>query len=87
VVFRYRPAPGESVTHCAVVGDFNGWDPRADPMHAQEDGSFWAKVGLIPGTYEYKFVLDNTRWIADPSAGEHISDGYWGQNSILHVKA
>jgi hypothetical protein len=43
-------------------------------------------VGLIPGTYEYKFVLNQDRWINDPTAGESISDGYWGQNSILHVK-
>jgi diguanylate cyclase (GGDEF)-like protein len=87
VVFRYRPPAGESVERCAVVGDFNGWDVRADPMAPQEDGSFWAKVGLIPGTYEYKFVLNQDRWINDPTAGESISDGYWGQNSILHVKA
>ncbi len=86
VVFRYRPEPGQSVDRCAVVGDFNGWDVRADPMNPQEDGSFWAKVGLIPGTYEYKFVLNNEKWINDPTAGESISDGYWGQNSILHVK-
>lgn len=86
VVFRYQPAAGERVEHCAVVGDFNGWDPRADPMNPQEDGHFWAKVGLIPGTYEYKFVLNGDKWINDPSAGESISDGYWGQNSILHVK-
>jgi diguanylate cyclase (GGDEF)-like protein len=86
VIFRFRPPAGETVERCAVVGDFNGWDLRADPMNPQEDGSFWAKVGLIPGTYEYKFVLNNEKWINDPTAGESISDGYWGQNSILHVK-
>ena len=69
-----------------VVGSFNGWDPQADLMHPQEDGSFYAKLGLIPGTYEYKFVLNNEAWIQDPQSGEGISDGYWGQNSIIQVK-
>ena len=85
-VFRYRPAPGTTVRQVSVVGNFNGWDPLADPLSPQEDGSFFGKVHLIPGTYEYKFVLNNEHWIADPGSGEYISDGYWGQNSMIHVK-
>jgi diguanylate cyclase (GGDEF)-like protein len=85
VVFRYRPAPGEAVERCSVVGSFNGWDAQADPMAPQEDGSFWAKVGLISGTYEYKFVV-NDQWVPDPIHTERISDGYWGHNSVLHLK-
>jgi diguanylate cyclase (GGDEF)-like protein len=84
-VFRFRPQPGAQVQHCAVVGSFNGWDPQADLMAPQEDGSFWAKVGLIPGTYEYKFVV-NDQWLPDPAHTERISDGYWGHNSVLHLK-
>jgi diguanylate cyclase (GGDEF)-like protein len=86
VTFRYRPEIDAKVTACSVVGNFNGWDPLADPMHAQEDGGFWLKVGLIPGTYEYKFVINGSTWIADPLAQERITDGYWGHNSILHLK-
>ena len=85
VVFRFRPEAGVAVERCAVVGSFNGWDPLADPMAPQEDGSFWAKVGLIPGTYEYKFVI-NDLWVPDPGHTERISDGYWGHNSVLHLK-
>jgi len=86
VIFRFRPDPSLGVRTCSVVGGFNGWDPLADPMHAQEDGGFWLKVGLIPGTYEYKFVINNDMWIPDPLAAESITDGYWGHNSILHLK-
>jgi 1,4-alpha-glucan branching enzyme len=85
-VFRYRAGPGTRMHSCSVVGNFNGWDPLADPMHAQEDGTFWLRVGLIPGTYEYKFVVDQSHWIPDPSASGNISDGYWGHNSILDVR-
>jgi diguanylate cyclase (GGDEF)-like protein len=86
VTFRYRPEPGSAVRSCSVVGNFNGWDPMADPMNAQEDGTFWLHVGLIPGTYEYKFVVNHDTWIADPLAAERISDNYWGYNSIVHLK-
>jgi len=86
VTFRYRPEEGVHVRSCSVVGNFNGWDPLADPMNAQEDGAFWLNVGLIPGTYEYKFVVNQETWIADPSAPERISDNYWGYNSIVHLK-
>ena len=83
--FRYRPEAGTLVRSCSVVGSFNGWDTAADPMHAQEDGGFWLKIGFIPGTYEYKFVV-NDQWIHDPLAQERITDGYWGYNSILQFK-
>ena len=84
--FRYRPEAGAHVERVSVVGNFNGWDALADPMHPQEDGSFTGKLHLIPGTYEYKYVINGENWIADPASGEYISDGYWGQNSMLHVK-
>jgi diguanylate cyclase (GGDEF)-like protein len=85
-VFRFRPEPGGAIERVSVVGNFNGWDAQADPMHPQDDGSFSGKVNLIPGTYEYKFVLNGDLWISDPASGEYISDGYWGHNSMLHVK-
>jgi diguanylate cyclase (GGDEF)-like protein len=84
--FRFVPEAAAKVERVSVVGNFNGWDAQADPMHPQADGSFFGKVNLIPGTYEYKFVVNGEAWIADPASGEYISDGYWGQNSMLHVK-
>src|SRR5262249_25318867 len=39
----------------AVVGDFNGWDPRAHPMQGSDAGIWAARVaGARPGTV-YKF--------------------------------
>ena len=84
-VLRYRPRPGEHVESVSVVGSFNGWDPYADPMHSQEDGSFYTKIGLIPASYEYKFLINGTKWIPDPDSKEFINDGYWGNNSKLRV--
>src|SRR5881275_1846109 len=39
----------------AVVGDFNGWDPRAHPMQGSDAGVWSARVaGVRPGAV-YKF--------------------------------
>jgi diguanylate cyclase (GGDEF)-like protein len=83
--FRFAPPAGQVVERVDIVGSFNGWDPQADPMAPQADGSFTGKVHLIPGTYEYKFVI-NDQWVPDPSNSEQISDGYWGHNSVMHLK-
>jgi diguanylate cyclase (GGDEF)-like protein len=81
-VFAGGPEP---VLTVSVVGTFNGWDKAADPLARHEDGRWYARVDMVPGTYEYKFVVDGERWIKDPLGVETVSDGYWGENSILRL--
>ena len=76
----YRPA-----TSVALVGNFNAWDPKADPMQSLPDGTFGFEIALNPGTYHYKFVLDGQEWIADVH-GERQPDSFGGENSILRVR-
>jgi len=83
VTLRLRPH--RSVASVALVGSFNAWDPMADPMQALPDASFSFEIGLNPGTYQYKFVLDGHEWIAD-ATGERQPDNYGGENSILRVR-
>ncbi len=76
----YRP-----VNRVALVGDFNNWDKDEDLMVRQPDGSFRFIMSLNPGTYHYKFVLEDVEWISDPKSSERIHDGQGGDNSILRV--
>ncbi len=69
----------------SVVGTFNGWDKLADPLALREDGRWHGRVEMVPGTYEYKYVINGERWIKDPTCAEAVSDGYWGENSILSL--
>ena len=69
----------------SVVGNFNGWDERADPMTPLSDGRWHTRVWVIPGTYEYKFVVNGEQWMHDPARPEAVGDGYWGKNSIVRV--
>src|SRR5688572_19389370 len=57
----------------AVVGDWNGWDGRVDPLEPQGSSGIWA--GIVPAAAEgqaYKFEVDGAdgsmRLKADPFA-------------------
>ncbi len=49
----------------ALIGDFNDWDARANPLRRQA-GEWSVTLRLPPGRYRYAFVLDGRRWVADP---------------------
>jgi hypothetical protein len=84
VELSYAPGAKE-VESVSVVGNFNGWNVKADPMVQQADGSWRNKIFLVPGTYEYKFVVNGDQWICDPRCPDSVGDGYWGKNSIVTV--
>lgn len=74
-----------TATRVSLVGDFNRWDSRAIPLRADERGAWWAAVPLPDGWHRYAFVVDDTQWIADPSAAPgEAQDGR--RTSILHVR-
>jgi diguanylate cyclase (GGDEF)-like protein len=83
LVYRpYRP-----VSSVALVGSFNNWDHRYDPMVPLEDGAYAIEIRLSRGTYQYKFVLDGVEWIPDPGRSERTADGLGGENSVLRIAA
>lgn len=72
----------------SVVGDFNDWDPTATPLQASRPGGIWsAAVPLAPGRHRYAFIVDGTRWIADPAAPPARDDDFGSPNSVVTVGA
>jgi hypothetical protein len=72
------------VQRVSVAGSFNGWDPTSVPMHLE--GSVWSVVLVLPpGTYEYMFVEDGSRWVTDPLAPMTRDDGFGGRNAVLDL--
>lgn len=66
-----------------VVGEFNNWNPEADPM--KPNGSRWLKrKKLTAGRYEYKFLVDR-RWVTDPNNPDTCVNGFGTYNSVLTV--
>jgi anti-sigma-K factor RskA len=70
-----------------VAGDFNGWDPSRTSLERVSDAAWAVTIALEPGRYEYMFVVDGQRWIADPFAGETNDDGFGSTNAVLDVSA
>jgi 1,4-alpha-glucan branching enzyme len=85
VVFHYYDPKAKRVN---LVGDFNSWSPRTDAMVDENgDGQWTLFFNLPPGVYQYKFVIDGVRWIADPKNPDRVSNGFEGENSVLRVPA
>lgn len=68
----------------ALVGDFNGWDSDATPMvqHAP-DGTWTAKVDLVPGVHKYAFIVDGSRWLVNPLAPQLPDAGFGPANAVV----
>jgi 1,4-alpha-glucan branching enzyme len=66
-----------------VAGSFNNWDTQKTRL--QRDGDAWtANIPLVPGRYEYRFVVDG-EWITDPNCKECVRNDYGSTNSVLVV--
>jgi 1,4-alpha-glucan branching enzyme len=82
-VFRFQDKDAKFVY---LVGDFNLWNPKADPMADENgDGQWTLFYPLQPGRYAYKFVVDGRKWVADPTNPVDEPDGFDGTNSILVI--
>ncbi len=67
-----------------VAGTFNAWKPEQTPLHQNGVGEWEVMLSLVPGDYEYRFVVDG-QWMDDPLACRHAPNPYGGQNAVLHV--
>lgn len=84
LVFCFHHDAAQSV---ALAGDFNGWNPARSIGAKQSDGIWRIEIEMLPpGSYQYKFVVNNHQWVDDPNNGLKLSDGYGGFNSALHVE-
>jgi serine protease AprX len=83
LVFLYHDDEAKSVS---LVGDFNSWNTVLTPLRKDESGLWFAEVdALKAGNYQYKFIVDGSRWLEDPSNGMKVPDNYGGLNSVLAI--
>jgi hypothetical protein len=77
-------APG--ARRVSLVGDFNDWDPASTPLHQTSARTIWSGVvALGPGRHRYAFLVDGTRWVADPDAPAAPSDEFGTPSSVVTV--
>lgn len=66
--------PAPDARSACLVGSFNNWDPQASPMTRQETGEWFTILELAPGTYEYKFIVDES-WCCHPAVDDNQYSG------------
>ena len=60
-------------TTVSVAGTFNNWTVDADMLKKDKKTGLWvAKISLVPGDYEYKFVCDGKNWDAGDNKIKHV---------------
>ena len=76
-----------SASSVSIVGDFNDWEEGGSPLQRVKKGEgVWAiTIPLAPGRYHYTFVVDGTKWVADPSAPRTLEDDFGRPNSVITV--
>ncbi len=82
VLFSYSVPDANEIL---VAGEFNNWRPlEQHKLNKQENGEWNTSIPLMPGTYEYKFIVDG-EWREDPANPKKKSD-HGQTNSVLDVK-
>lgn len=65
-----------------VVGEFNAWEGTR--LEHQKDGSWRTTIALSPGRqYEFRYLIDNERWLNDPRADGYVRNPYGEDNSVV----
>ncbi len=72
-------------TSLSVVGDFNDWDVNATPM-TLEGGVWSVTLPATPGRHVYAFVVNGTRWVADPRAPRATDADFGRPGSVIIVQ-
>lgn len=68
-----------------LVGDFNHWKINEDSRLSRlEDGRWEKKLGLTPGRYKYKFVIDG-EWTLDAHNSEREQNSFGTFDSVINL--
>ena len=71
----------------ALVGDFNDWTKGATELRQSGAPGVWAvSVPLSPGRHEYAFIVNGSRWAADPLAVKS-SDDFGTESSVIRISS
>lgn len=68
-----------------LVGDFNNWKINDESRLSRLDEGKWEKVlGLVPGRYRYKFVVDG-EWTLDSQSQEREPNAFGTFDSVIKL--
>jgi 1,4-alpha-glucan branching enzyme len=68
-----------------IAGKFNDWNMTSMPMKKSANGTWKIKLKLLPGKYEYKYVVDGT-WVQDTTRSETALNSFGTYNNVMSVE-
>jgi 1,4-alpha-glucan branching enzyme len=67
-----------------LVGDFNGWSRKANPLKRDQHGNWHITLDLeTDRVYQFRYLCDNTHWINDSEADAYIPNLYNTDNFVV----
>jgi predicted flap endonuclease-1-like 5' DNA nuclease len=72
-----------------LLGEFNNWDSNSGvALKKQKDGSLKASLSLQSGSYEYRYLLNDGRWVNDTQASKYTYISQFEiENCVIEVVA
>jgi predicted flap endonuclease-1-like 5' DNA nuclease len=72
-----------------LLGEFNNWDSNNGvALKKQKDGSLKASLSLQSGSYEYRYLLNDGRWVNDTQASNYTYISQFEiENCVIEVVA
>ena len=88
VTFSLPVEAVEGGAEVRVVGDFNDWNWEQGFTMTVKKGEYTASADLATGRdYEFRYLVDNERWVNDWSADGYLPSPYFGtDNSVLSLQ-
>jgi hypothetical protein len=87
ITFTLPPEIVADATEGILLGDFNSWiHESGTKLKKQKDGSLKATLELEPGIYQYRYFLNDGRWVNDGNAQGYAFNGEYGvDNCIISI--
>ena len=78
--------PAEEANSVAVVGDFNNWDPKENPLKKLKNGTFKGTLDLpAESSFEFRYLVDDY-YVNDVEADRFQWNDYAGtENAVLEI--
>jgi 1,4-alpha-glucan branching enzyme len=68
----------------SVLGDFNAWDPKANPLVKRANNTRSVSVTLEPNRqYQFRYRTEDGEWLDDEQADGYAPNEFGTQNCLI----
>jgi 1,4-alpha-glucan branching enzyme len=87
VTFRLPSVAAPGAKNVCIVGDFNDWNTRANPMKRLENGDYELSLKVEPRKeYHFRYLIDDSKWENDWNADKYVKSPLGdSDNSVVVV--